>query len=81
MSGETKTQVELIQIIQVANEVMELLQRKTKSPSEAYLASKFITIYLESAYNLNMLPSEEKDLRDFVKEKLKEFEENKETRS
>lgn len=76
MGEETKTQVELMKTIQVANKVMKLLQRRTKNPSEAYLASKFVTIYFESAYNLKMLPSEEKELRDFVREKLKELDGN-----
>ncbi len=81
MSEETKMQVELIKNIQVANKVMNLLQRGTKNPSEAYLASKFITIYFESAYHLNMLPSEEKELRDFIKEKLTEIDKNNDTHS
>jgi len=75
MSKETNT-VDLMKAINVTNKVMKLLERRTKNPSEAYLASKFITIYFESAYNLKMLPSEEKELRDFVKEKLKEVDEN-----
>lgn len=71
--SEEKTTVELTKAISVANKVMKLLGRRTRNPSEAYLASKFVTIYFETAYNLRLLPSEEEELRSFVKDKLKEI--------
>lgn len=57
-----------MRIARVAVKALKLLGRKTKNPSEAYLASKFLTIYFENTLGFEMLPSDEKDFTDFVKE-------------
>lgn len=73
MSTEQKVRVEFDKILRVSEKMMNLLSRRTKNPSEAYLVSKFLTIYFEKVFGLKMQASDEKELNDLVKKMLDEI--------
>ena len=47
---------------------MNLLQRRAKSPGEAYIVCKLLVLFFENNYGLKLDPSDEKMLMDIVKE-------------
>ncbi|MDQ1279691.1 MAG: hypothetical protein QG670_953 [Thermoproteota archaeon] len=51
-------------------QVMNLLQRRAKSPGEAYIVCKLLVLFFENNYDLKMDPQDEKMLMDLVKETL-----------
>ncbi len=72
MSEEIKTKTDLTKGVRVATKVLKLLQRRTSNLSEMYLASKIVTLFLETHYKLRMQPDEEKRIVDLIKD-LKEM--------
>lgn len=67
MDSEEQIQINFLKATRVSEKVMKLLQRRTKSFGEAYLACKILTLYFENTVGITMDPSEENALTEFVK--------------
>jgi len=63
-----KVQVDFQTVLRKGNKILKFIQRRTKSPHEAYVILKFLTYFFEYNQGLKMTSEDEQDMITMIKE-------------
>lgn len=61
-------QVDFQTVLRKGNKILKFIQRRTKSPHEAYVILKFLTYFFEYNQGLKMTSEDEQDMITMIKE-------------
>lgn len=67
MTGD-KVQVDFQTVLRKGKKILQFMQRRTKSPHEAYVILKFLTYFFEYNQGLKMTAEDEQELIRMIKE-------------
>ena len=65
---EDKVQVDFQIVLRKGKKILQFMQRRTKSPHEAYVILKFLTYFFEYNQGLKMTTEDEQDMITMIKE-------------
>jgi len=63
-----KVHVDFQTVLRKGNKILKFIQRRTKSPHEAYVILKFLTYFFEYNQGLKMTSEDEQDMITMIKE-------------
>lgn len=63
-----KVQVDFQTVLRKGNKILTFIQRRTKSPHEAYVILKFLTYFFEYNQGLSMTAEDEQEMITMIKE-------------
>jgi hypothetical protein len=72
--AEDKVQVDFQTVLRKGNKILTFIQRRTKSPHEAYVILKFLAYFFEYNQGLKMTAEDEQELIRMIKERQEALE-------
>jgi hypothetical protein len=73
---EDKVQVDFQTVLRKGKKIMQFMQRRTRSPHEAYVILKFLTYFFEYNQGFKMTAEDEQELINMIKDSQESLEIN-----